>query len=246
MPRASTDHAVPDRSPIVVRPGDHVTVGDADSEWPAFVFVTTAGGEQGWVPARHLDDSRPGAAVLTRYDTTELPVSAGDELEVVQDDALSGWSWCRAPDGREGWVPHTALSAPSAVRLIRSDQLSDVAEYAYASTAPAAARSIHLAGACPLDADGRTVAIGDVAGQARTCVANLRLALAAAGATLADVMSTRVLVASTRQADLVEAWRVVRDAFGDHDVPSTLLGVTVLGYDGQLVEIEATAAVVDG
>jgi hypothetical protein len=29
-------------------------------------------------------------------------------------------------------------------------------------------------------------------------------------------------------------------------VPSTLLGVTVLGYDDQLVEIEAVAAVFDG
>lgn len=28
----------------------------------------------------------------------------------------------------------------------------------------------------------------------------------------------------------------------DHDVPSTLMGVTVLGYDRQLVEIEAIAA----
>jgi hypothetical protein len=38
---------------------------------------------------------------------------------------------------------------------------------------------------------------------------------------------------------------VVRDAFGDHDVPSTLIGVTVLGYRDQLVEIEAVAAVLD-
>lgn len=41
------------------------------------------------------------------------------------------------------------------------------------------------------------------------------------------------------------AWQVVRDSFADHDVPSTLLGVTVLGYDHQLVEIEAVAAVLD-
>jgi len=59
------------------------------------------------------------------------------------------------------------------------------------------------------------------------------------------VISTRVLVASNRQRDLVTAWDVVRDAFAAHDVPSTLLGVTVLGYDDQLVEIEAVAAVVD-
>ncbi len=59
------------------------------------------------------------------------------------------------------------------------------------------------------------------------------------------MISTRVLVASSQQADLVEAWEVVRDAFGEHDVPSTLMGVTVLGYDNQLVEIEAVAAVLD-
>lgn len=57
------------------------------------------------------------------------------------------------------------------------------------------------------------------------------------------MVSTRVLVASNKQADLVEAWEVLRDAFGDHDVPSTLMGVTVLGYDHQLVEVEAVAAI---
>ena len=131
----------------------------------------------------------------------------------------------------------------SVVSLVRSTELSDVAEYAYASTVPRDARLVFLAGSCPLDADGNTVAVGDYAGQAAQCVANLRTALAAAGASIDDVTSTRVLVASARQHDLVTAWEVVRDAFGAHDVPSTLLGVTVLGYDGQLVEIEATAAV---
>ncbi|MDI6943152.1 Rid family hydrolase [Microbacterium barkeri] len=133
----------------------------------------------------------------------------------------------------------------SAVRLIRSSSLSDVAEYAYAATAPKDARLIFLAGACPLDDDGATVAPGDYVAQAARCVETLTTALADAGATLRDVISTRVLVASSHQSDLVAAWEVVRDAFGDHDVPSTLLGVTVLGYDDQLVEIEAVAAVVD-
>lgn len=130
------------------------------------------------------------------------------------------------------------------IRLIRSTQLSDVAEYAYAATAPNA-RLVFLSGACPLELDGTTAAVGDYAGQAAKCVENLRLALDAAGATLQDVISTRVLVASSRQTDLVTAWEVVREAFGPHDVPSTLLGVTVLGYDDQLVEIESVAAVID-
>ena len=104
---------------------------------------------------------------------------------------------------------------------------------------------VFLAGACPLDADGSTVAVGDYAGQARQCIATMTLALAAAGATISDVISTRVLVASSRREDLGAAWAAVREAFAEHDVPSTLLGVTVLGYVDQLVEIEAVAAVID-
>lgn len=134
---------------------------------------------------------------------------------------------------------------PSPVQLIRASGLSDVAEYAYAATAPKDAKLIFLAGSCPLNKDGDTVAVGDYAGQAAACVETMKQALAAAGATIEDVISTRVLVASSAQSDLVAAWEVVRDAFGEHDVPSTLMGVTVLGYDDQLVELEAVAAVVD-
>ncbi|MBB4907609.1 RidA family protein [Actinophytocola algeriensis] len=133
----------------------------------------------------------------------------------------------------------------TAVGLVRSAALSDVAEYAYAATVESGARLIFLAGACPLEKDGTTAAVGDYAGQAAKCVETLTEALRAAGATIEDVVSTRVLVASSRQSDLGAAWAVVRDAFGHHDVPSTLMGVTVLGYDDQLVEIEAVAALVD-
>jgi enamine deaminase RidA (YjgF/YER057c/UK114 family) len=134
---------------------------------------------------------------------------------------------------------------PHAITLIRSASLSSVAEYAYAATAPAQSRLIFLAGACPLNEDGSTAAIGDYAGQAAKAIENMRTALADAGASLEDVLATRVLVASARQEDLVAAWEVVRDSFGDHDAPSTLMGVTVLGYTDQLVEIEVVAAVLD-
>ena len=134
---------------------------------------------------------------------------------------------------------------PHAVTLIRSDKLAAVAQYAYAATAPIGARYIFLAGACPLNDDGSTAGIGDYATQAQKAVENMCVALDDAGAAIEDVISTRVLVASTDRADLVAAWNVVRAAFGDHDAPSTLMGVTVLGYPGQLVEIEAVAAVID-
>jgi enamine deaminase RidA (YjgF/YER057c/UK114 family) len=126
------------------------------------------------------------------------------------------------------------------INLIRSDTLYRDAPYAYAAMAPPGAL-IFTAGACPLDDQGNVVGVGDVRAQASMAVANLATALAASGATLADVLKTTVFVASADRADLVAAWQVIEEAFGDHDPPSTLLGVTVLGYSGQLVEIEAVA-----
>ncbi len=125
-------------------------------------------------------------------------------------------------------------------RLVRAPDLAG-APYAYAAVVPAGTLVL-TAGACPLDADGGTVAVGDVAGQAGQVMTNLRTALRAAGADLGDVVRTTVYVATTRREDLVTAWGVVRRAFGDHDPPSTLLGVAVLGYPDQLVEVEAVAA----
>ena len=129
----------------------------------------------------------------------------------------------------------------SAVRLIRSRQLAQTVDYAYAAAAEASARLVWVAGACPLDANGETVAAGDYAGQAHQVMRNLVIALQEAGASLTDVVKTTVYVASTQQQDLVTAWNVYREYMGSHDVPSTLLGVTVLGYRDQLVEVEAVA-----
>ncbi len=74
---------------------------------------------------------------------------------------------------------------------------------------------------------------------------NLRRALYAAGARLDDVVKTTVYVASSDRSDLTAAWDVVHRHFGAHEPPSTLVGVTVLGYPGQLVELEAVAALAE-
>ncbi|GAA4426939.1 RidA family protein [Georgenia halophila] len=120
--------------------------------------------------------------------------------------------------------------------------LSDAAEYAYAAVSPPGTTFVHVAGACPLDPDGATTPVGDVAGQAAVAMANLEQSLAAAGCGLHDVVKTTIYVASSAQPDLVAAWTVVRDTFAPHRPPGTLLGVSVLGYDDQLVEIDAVAA----
>ena len=126
------------------------------------------------------------------------------------------------------------------IEAVRPQALHHDVPYAYATVAPAG-RLVLTAGACPIDADGAVVAPGDVAGQAAQVMANLEVVLRDAGCAPGDVLRTTVWVASADRADLVTAWQVVREHFGDWDPPSTLLGVTVLGFPRQLVEVEATA-----
>lgn len=106
---ARFSHEIPERSPIRVEVGDRVDVGERDSEWPAFVFVTGPMG-CGWIPERHLDRQGASAIVTEGYDTTELPTVEGEKLELLHEDLTSGWLWCRANSGREGWVPERTLT----------------------------------------------------------------------------------------------------------------------------------------
>ena len=134
------------------------------------------------------------------------------------------------------------MTTDSHVWLVRVSEQSERAPYADAAVADRPSRWVFTAGACPLDEQGAVVAAGDVAGQAEQVMANLRSALAAAGAQLTDVVKTTVYVASAQRQDLVAAWEVVHRHFENHEAPSTLLGVAVLGYRDQLVEVEAVAA----
>lgn len=127
-----------------------------------------------------------------------------------------------------------------AVELVRAERLYSGVPYAYAAVAPPGAL-VFTAGACPIDENDEIVGFGDVRAQARQAMSNLSEALTAAGASLDDVLKTTVYVASGDHDDLMAAWGIVREVFVDHDAPSTLVGVTVLGYRGQLVEVEAVA-----
>ncbi|GGR64894.1 hypothetical protein GCM10010236_18100 [Streptomyces eurythermus] len=96
----------------------------------------------------------------------------------------------------------------------------------------------------PLTADGELVGPGDPVRQAEQVIANLREQLRAVGSDLEHVLTTDVYVVGDDSAALSEVWRVVESSglsAGPHS--STLLGVSCLGYPGQLVEITATAVV---
>jgi enamine deaminase RidA (YjgF/YER057c/UK114 family) len=112
--------------------------------------------------------------------------------------------------------------------------------YDYARVAPTG-RLVFTAGACPLDEAGRVVAPGDLEAQTRQTLANLLAVLAEAGVGPESLLKTTVYVVFAEQSDLVRAWNVVANGLGAERPPSTLLGVSALGYPGQLVEIEAVA-----
>ena len=96
------------------------------------------------------------------------------------------------------------------------------------------------AGAVPLDAESNLVGRKDPSAQTRQVIANLMSALEAGGATARDVIKTTVYVVAEDRSDLGDVWDVVQES-EMADAASTLLGVSLLGYEGQLVEIEAIA-----
>jgi enamine deaminase RidA (YjgF/YER057c/UK114 family) len=117
-------------------------------------------------------------------------------------------------------------------------ELWNGAPYAYSRVAHGL---VFAAGACPLDESGAVVAPGDREAQAERTVDNLLVALDEAGARGAEsLLKTTVYVVADERADLVRVWDVVSARLGR--APSTLLGVSFLGYPEQLVEIEAVAA----
>lgn len=110
-------------------------------------------------------------------------------------------------------------------------------------TTVTASQLIFLAGQCPLTADGELASVGLV-GQTDQVVENVMAALESAGAGPTDVVRTVIYVVSSVREELSEVWARLNasplaPAFS---TASTLLGVAQLGFDGQLVELDVTAA----
>ncbi|MFI1991903.1 RidA family protein [Actinoplanes sp. NPDC020271] len=111
-----------------------------------------------------------------------------------------------------------------------------------------AGRLAHLAGQCPLDLAGRVVGEpGDHAAQTDQVIANCLAVLAAAGAAPEQVVRSVIYVVSAEPGVLSAVWARLNasplaPAF---TTASTLVGVASLGYTGQLVEIDLTAALPD-
>ncbi|MDQ3660781.1 MAG: RidA family protein [Actinomycetota bacterium] len=125
------------------------------------------------------------------------------------------------------------------IERVELPELRPTPGYSYAVVAQGV-RTVYTAGAVPLDAKGRLVGEGDLAAQADQAAGNLLITLKAADAGTDDIAKTTVFVVASERAVLGRAWRCLEKS-GLTGPPSTLLGVTFLDYEGQLIEIEAIA-----
>lgn len=98
---------------------------------------------------------------------------------------------------------------------------------------------LFVAGQVPLDAAGVLVGAADPSVQATRCLDNLRVLLDVHGFAVADIRRLVIYVVGEHQ-HLLDAWSAVSAWFGSDVPPATLLGVNLLGYRDQLVEIDAT------
>ena len=129
------------------------------------------------------------------------------------------------------------------ITRINPDQLHPTAGYAHVTLVDAGRLAV-LAGQCPLDGAGELVGAGDLIAQVDQVVANAGIALAAAGAGAPDVIRSVIYVVGDDHDALAGVWRRLTESelAPAFSTASTLLGVAALGYEGQLVEVDLTAA----
>lgn len=104
-------------------------------------------------------------------------------------------------------------------------------------------RTVYVSGQVAVDRNAAIVGPGDVVAQARQAYANLRVAIEAAGATMAEVAKVTAFVVNYRPELFPDLLTVRQEAFGDHTPASTLAGVSALARPDYLFEVEAIAVI---
>ena len=125
--------------------------------------------------------------------------------------------------------------------LLRPDGLVQSPAFHHVAVVPPGATTVYVGGQNAVDAKGALVGADDVAAQTRKVMANLHLALAAAGAGVEDLVMLTILLVDG--ADLAAAYPVAAAELAGAAPPVTVARVAGLAVPGALVEVSAIAAV---
>lgn len=102
-----------------------------------------------------------------------------------------------------------------------------------------AGNQIYVTGTAPVDDDGSTAAPGNAYRQARRCFEIVEDALSRLGATMADVVRTRMFVTDIKRWE--EYGRAHAAVFGAHPPCTTMVEVSRLIAPDMLIEVEVDA-----
>ena len=104
-----------------------------------------------------------------------------------------------------------------------------------------------MSGQVSSDATGKLIGEGDFEAQVEQVFHNLKIAVEAAGGTMADIVKLNYYVVAELDQATVPKLRPIRDRYINVENPpaSTFLVVTRLTRPGWLIEIEAVAAIED-
>lgn len=128
------------------------------------------------------------------------------------------------------------------IQRLRPEGLVSSPAFSHVAIVPPGATTIYVGGQNAVNPDGTLVGEGDVALQAFHALENAKIALAAAGATVGDVVAWTVLFVDG--VDLAAAYGAIAPELASEE-PALVTGARVagLGVPGALIEISAVAAV---
>jgi enamine deaminase RidA (YjgF/YER057c/UK114 family) len=128
--------------------------------------------------------------------------------------------------------------------ILNPDGLAKPVGYSHA-IAVTGGITVYLAGQTAMDADGKTVAPGDIVGQFEQAISNLEIAVKASGGSLTDIVKLNMFVTDVPayKANLRAIGEVYRSYFGKYFPAMTLVGVKELFDPAAMIEIEGVASI---
>lgn len=152
------------------------------------------------------------------------------------------------PDNTAGlpdpvWIADVVdtLEVMTEIRLLRPEGLVNSPAFSHVAVIPPGATTIYIGGQNAVDGEGRLIGEGDPVGQTRQVMTNLQVALAAAGASVSDLVMMTIIVVD--DVDLTEAYPVAAGALAGASPAVQVLRVAGLAVPGALVEVSAVATI---